>query len=91
MKMSAMHTLGIWSALLAAGLCFAAHAQTSGTMEVPGATAASNSILKKEWTDKNGDGLIQKDELAPGAQLSKRFDTRDANHDGTLTRDEYYY
>ncbi|NKF23439.1 hypothetical protein [Solimonas marina] len=44
----------------------------------------------QEWVDKNHDGIIQKDEVTPGSQLARRFDTRDTNHDGQLTSDEYY-
>lgn len=88
MKMSVGYIAGAVVFLVSAALSNGASAQG---MDVPGATAASNSKIKDAWVDKNGDGLIQKDELAPGSQLAKRFETRDANHDGTLTRDEYYY
>ncbi|NGY03412.1 hypothetical protein [Solimonas terrae] len=77
--------------------CGAAFAQTplpghsmdapgSGTVGAPEATAPADQM----WVDKNGDGIIQRDEVTPGSQLAKRFDTRDANHDGQLTSDEYY-
>lgn len=42
------------------------------------------------FKDSNGDGVIQRDEVTPGSQLARRFDRRDTNHDGQLTRDEYY-
>lgn len=79
------------SLLLAAAtlvFCGAAFAQTSPA-RAPGApdTTAPTGQL---WTDKNGDGVIQHDEVAPGSQLEKRFETRDKNHDGQLTSDEYY-
>lgn len=57
------------------------------TVGAPPGTDPTTSM----WTDANGDGLIQKSEIKPGTQLEKRFATRDANKDGTLTRDEYYY
>jgi len=79
--------------LVIGGMAGNAIAQTAPAPStgVPGASAATNPKISAAWTDKNGDGLIQKDELAPNSQLYKRFDTRDTNHDGTLTRDEYYY
>lgn len=41
--------------------------------------------------DTNGDGGLEPAELDPSSQLSKRLSTRDANHDGKLTRDEYTF
>ncbi|MEQ1438778.1 hypothetical protein AAG565_05395 [Fontimonas sp. SYSU GA230001] len=41
--------------------------------------------------DGNGDGALEPAELDPSSQLAKRFGTRDANHDGKLTRDEYAF
>lgn len=41
--------------------------------------------------DKNGDGFIDSTEIEPGSQLAKRLQTRDANGDGKLSRDEYYF
>ncbi len=41
--------------------------------------------------DKNGDGFLDPSELDPNSQLSKRLATRDANRDGKLSRDEYYF
>lgn len=58
----------------------------SGSVGAPEATAPTSQL----WVDKNGDGIIQRDEVAPGSQLEKRFATRDKNHDGQLTQDEYY-
>jgi hypothetical protein len=58
----------------------------AGTVGAPEGTAPTSQI----WVDKNGDGIIQRDEVAPGSQLDKRFNTRDKNHDGQLTQDEYY-
>lgn len=59
----------------------------SGTVGAPPGNATSAEM----WTDANGDGLAQLSEVKPGSQMQKRFATRDANKDGTLTRDEYYY
>ena len=58
----------------------------SGAVGSPDATAPTNQL----WVDKNGDGIIQRDEVVPGSQLEKRFATRDKNGDGQLTNDEYY-
>lgn len=41
--------------------------------------------------DKNGDGFLDSTEIEPGSQLAKRLQTRDANGDGKLSRDEYYF
>lgn len=46
--------------------------------------------VKIPGIDKNGDGCLDKSEVTPGGQLEKRFETRDANHDGKLCKDEYY-
>lgn len=87
----------LWFAVSALAFCGAVFAQTplpghstdtpgSGSVGAPEATTPSAQL----WTDKNGDGIIQRDEVTPGSQLAKRFDTRDKNHDGQLTSDEYY-
>lgn len=75
-------------ALLVSG---AASAADGYDLAIGPATAATNPVISKIWTDTNGDKTIQKEELAPDSQLYKRFATRDANRDGTLTRDEYFY
>ena len=41
--------------------------------------------------DKNGDGFLEMSELEPNSQLAKRLATRDANGDGKLSRDEYFF
>ncbi|AXQ31671.1 hypothetical protein D0B54_08220 [Solimonas sp. K1W22B-7] len=41
--------------------------------------------------DKNGDGFLDTSELDPNSQLAKRLPTRDANKDGKLSRDEYFF
>ncbi len=82
--MKAQHMMVL--ALLVSGSAVAADNYTTA-----GATASGNPVLSKIWTDKNGDGMIQKEELAGDSQLYKRFETRDTNNDGTLTKDEYFY
>ena len=58
----------------------------AATVGAPPGTAPTSAL----WNDKNGDGIVQRDEVVPGSQLDKRFATRDANKDGQLTQDEYY-
>lgn len=38
--------------------------------------------------DKNGDGVINRDEAAARPRMAKKFDTLDANKDGALSKDE---
>lgn len=40
--------------------------------------------------DRNADGALERNEVAPGSNLDKRFDARDRNHDGKLSQDEYW-
>lgn len=58
---------------------------------VPGepkqATAGSTGSYA---ADVDGDGCLSQTEIPPDSQLSKRFATRDANHDGKLCKDEYF-
>jgi hypothetical protein len=89
-------------ALFPALLCAAfASVSFAGVGTLPGATLdtpGSKTVGAPEGTDPttsmyvdaNGDGLIQRAEVKPGTQLAKRFDTRDKNHDGVLSSDEYY-
>ena len=53
-------------------------------VKIAGATGAASP-------DKNGDGFLEASELEPGSQLAKRLATRDANRDGKLSRDEYFF
>jgi len=78
----------IWAALAATGMSAGpALAQgeldsTMGASDTPKAAALA--------TDRNGDGMISRDEVTPGTNLANRFDDRDQNGDGMLTQDEYY-
>ena len=94
MDKSYLHYTNLFLLLLSAGV-EAAAPLPGASLDKPGAPTvgapANTSPVSAMWVDKNGDGLIQKDEVIPGTQLAKRFDTRDANHDGTLSRDEYFY
>lgn len=60
----------------------------------PNAPAAAPDPDRKpvSWAevDKNGDGAIDRSEATAGSQLAARFNTRDTNRDGRLTRDEYF-
>mgnify|MGYP001615528598 CR=1 FL=1 len=79
----------IFTVALASGKVLAAGETTSyPASNVAAVTAATAS--SKLWVDKNGDGIIQRDEAVPGSQIEKRFATRDANKDGQLTQDEYF-
>ncbi len=49
------------------------------------------SAVEVPGVDKDGDGCLSKSELTPGGQLDKRFATRDANGDGRLCKDEYFF
>ncbi|MBW8815524.1 MAG: EF-hand domain-containing protein [Caulobacterales bacterium] len=41
----------------------------------------------KAW-DKNGDGVVDKDEWVAAGRKAERFDLVDANHDGKVTAEE---
>lgn len=43
--------------------------------------------LIKAW-DKNGDGVVDKDEWVAAGRKAERFDLVDANKDGKITADE---
>ena len=49
------------------------------------------SAVEVPGVDKDGDGCLSKSEVTPGGQLDKRFATRDANGDGKLCKDEYFF
>tara|TARA_R110000850_G_scaffold154656_12_gene278516 strand:+ start:4527 stop:4763 length:237 start_codon:yes stop_codon:yes gene_type:complete len=49
------------------------------------------SHISAPGVDKDEDGCLSKSEVTPGGQLDKRFATRDANGDGKLCKDEYYF
>ena len=49
------------------------------------------SAVDVPGVDKDGDGCLSKSEITPGSQLEKRFSTRDANGDGMLCKDEYFF
>jgi hypothetical protein len=91
------HLIG--AAVLALMTTAAALAEDARPLPGSGLNAPGSNILgappvgapsSAMWTDKNGDGAVDRDEVAPGSQLEKRFATRDHNKDGKLTPDEYY-
>lgn len=49
------------------------------------------SHISAPGVDADGDGCLSKSEVTAGGQLDKRFSTRDANGDGKLCKDEYYF
>jgi hypothetical protein len=59
-----------------------------GSSYPPGSPLAVNNT---DYEDKNGDGCLEADEIKPGSQMEKRFQTRDKNHDGKLCKDEYFF
>lgn len=76
--------------MIAAGLMLGAGGASAQDEQYNFTKAGDNSKVKVPAVDKDGDGCIEKSEVTPGGQLEKRFDTRDANHDGKLCKDEYY-
>lgn len=56
-----------------------------------GASVKSKAAGEAASPDKNGDGFVEASEIEPNSQLAKRLATRDANGDGKLSRDEYYF
>ncbi|MFA5940904.1 MAG: hypothetical protein WC809_16235 [Sinimarinibacterium sp.] len=64
-----------------------------GTPDYGKATAAKTTQSKHCFADfdTNGDGGLEPAELDPESQPAKRLNTRDANHDGKLSRDEYTF
>jgi len=70
----------VTAAILASG---SAWSQGPGTPEM---TPPAKTLAE----DKNHDGVITRDEVKPGTNLAKRFDERDADHDGKLSQDEYF-
>lgn len=71
--------------LTALGLATAAAA----TLAIAANPASGHSFLDRlHAADKNGDGMISRDEAAAMPWLAKHFDAIDANHDGQITPDE---
>lgn len=64
-----------------------------GTPGYGKATAAKAAQTKHCFADfdTNGDGALDPAELDSDSQLAKRLKTRDNNHDGKLSRDEYAF
>jgi len=92
--METLKSLFAIATLACAGVAYAATPLPGHSTDAPGTGAVGSppttAPASELWTDKNGDGIIQRDEVTPGSQLDKRFATRDKNGDGQLTQDEYY-
>jgi hypothetical protein len=76
---------------LASGAALAGNSLSKGgvgSSYPPGSPLAVNNT---DYEDKNGDGCLEAGEIKPGSQLEKRLKTRDANHDGKLCKDEYFF
>ena len=54
---------------------------------VASAQAPSPADIIKAW-DKNGDGVVSKDEWVAAGRPAERFDIVDQNHDGKITVEE---
>lgn len=67
-----------------------ASAQTAPPASSSASSSASPSIKGHGFAalDKNGDGVISRDEAAARPRLAKMFDTLDTNKDGVLSKDE---
>jgi hypothetical protein len=84
-------TLLLVSSALLCGLASAENTYSKtgvGSSYPPGSPLAVNN---SDYEDKNGDGCLEAGELKPGSQLEKRLKTRDANNDGKLCKDEYFF
>jgi Ca2+-binding EF-hand superfamily protein len=68
--------LGLGSAVLLVNSDAIAQGQQGGFME------------RLKAADKNGDGMLSREEAASLPRISKHFDEIDANHDGFITFDE---
>jgi|SRR3569623_197361 len=75
---------------LIAGLCTAgaALAQSAPPMQQPQANPHAKPQRNFQTLDKNGDGVLSRDEAAGHKWLSKEFDKIDADKDGKLSADE---
>lgn len=89
--MDIRHGLLVAAMTVAASAAFAQeqNSQTFGHMGPP-VSKASLQNTNSSTLDKDGDGLVCKNELSPGSQLYSRFATRDSNGDGCLSKDEYW-
>jgi hypothetical protein len=76
--------------LMLAALAAAGFAATPAVAQTSANPVQQSTPAKDLATDRNGDGLISRDEVTPNTNLARRFDERDANKDGVLSSDEYY-
>lgn len=80
---------------LSVAFCLSTMAASVMSQPAPGddpfSRAGDMSKVSVPATDTDGDGCLSQSELEPGSQLSKRFATRDANGDGKLCKDEYFF
>lgn len=80
-----------WLAILVAGALGSLSATSMAQMWDDPFAKQDISHVEVPGVDKDGDGCLSKSELTPGSQLEKRFATRDANGDGRLCKDEYFF
>jgi len=65
----------------------AAAAMLAVSATAASAQAPTPADIVKAW-DKNGDGVISKDEWVAAGRPAERFDLVDQNHDGKITVEE---
>jgi Ca2+-binding EF-hand superfamily protein len=70
-------------------LLFAALAGLIAAPAPAGATNEAGSDARFNELDRNGDGLVSRDEGRDAEELNTRFSELDVNNDGKLSRDEY--
>lgn len=71
--------------LLLIGICAPVLAQSGSSGQGPKGERGGNRITR---LDKNGDGLLSKDEVKDNPRLLERFSALDTNKDGRLSQEE---
>lgn len=88
MRPTKIHNSWLAAMLLAVSIAaFADPPASSGSTTASPDAGNSN----RQWTtaDKNGDGLLSREELLPFPAFSEDFVTMDSNGDGQISRGEY--
>jgi Ca2+-binding EF-hand superfamily protein len=74
--------------VLGASAAFNVFAQSTATPATSPAMMKAHEGRGFAALDKNGDGVISRDEAAARPRMAKMFDTLDTNKDGALAKDE---
>lgn len=76
--------------LFATGAAFAQSASTAASAPSPDRAAKMQQRFDRHFTklDKNGDGVISREEASSSKWLARQFDDIDANKDGNLSKEE---